>query len=124
MQLGAASLVREAAARCRSVGALLHLDCGQGPRWVRPPIELVDLASFSGGKLGSGAGGLLVARREVRLQPLAYGGPQEWGRRAGREDVAAAAAMAAALAICAAERERRAAAARPLADRLRFELVA
>jgi cysteine desulfurase len=122
-EVGTLQPVAEVAARCRSVGALLHLDCCQGPRWVRPPLELADLASFSGGKLGAGAGGLLVAPRAVRLQPLAYGGPQEWGRRAGREDVAAAAAMAAALAVCAAERGPRAAAARPRADRLRAALT-
>jgi cysteine desulfurase len=122
-EVGTLQPVAEVTARCRSVGALVHLDCCQGPRWVRPPLELVDLASFSGGKLGAGAGGLLVAPRAVRLQPLAYGGPQEWGRRAGREDVAAAAAMATALAVCAAERGPRAAAARPRADRLRAALT-
>jgi cysteine desulfurase len=121
-EVGTLQPVAEVAARCRTVGALLHLDCCQGPRWVRPPLDLADLASFSGGKLGAGAGGLLFAPRAVRLQPLVYGGPQEWGRRAGREDVAAAGAMAAALAVCAAEREARAAAARPLADRLRAAL--
>ena len=121
-EVGTLQPVSEVASRARAVGALVHLDCGQGPRWVRPPLELADLASFSGGKLGAGAGGLLVAHREVRLQPLSFGGPQEWGRRAGREDVAAAAATAAALAVCAAERERRAAAARPLAEFLREEL--
>jgi cysteine desulfurase len=122
-ELGTLQPVGEVAARCRSVGALLHVDCCQGPRWVRPPLELADLASFSGGKLGAGAGGLLVAAPGARLQPLVYGGPQEWGRRAGREDVPAAAAMAAALAVCVAEREPRAAAARQLTDRLRAALT-
>jgi len=121
-EVGTIQPVQQVAARSRAAGALVHLDCGQGPRWVRPPLELVDLASFSAGKLGAGAGGLLVARREVRLQPLAHGGPHEWGRRPGREDVAAAAAIAAALALCSEEREQRAAAARPLADRLRAAL--
>ena len=123
-EVGTLQPVREVAARARELGSLVHLDCCQGPRWARPPTELVDLASFSGGKLGAGAGGLLLARRQVRLQPLAYGGPQEWGRRAGREDVATAAAMAAALGVSAAERDRRAEAAHPLAERLRVELEA
>jgi cysteine desulfurase len=123
-EVGTLQPVHEVAARSHDVGALVHLDCGQGPRWVRPATDLADLASFSGGKIGAGAGGLLVARQKVRLQPLAFGGPQEWGRRAGREDVATAAAVAAALAVCAAEREGRAETARPLADRLRSELVA
>src|SRR5207302_9457596 len=103
--------------------ALLFLDGSQGPRWLRPPLELADLAAFSGHKLGAGGGGLLFARQEVRLQPLQYGGPQEWGRRAGREDVGGAAAVAAALEVTAQERGGRAEAARPLGERLRRALV-
>jgi cysteine desulfurase len=123
-ELGTLQPVAEVAAQAGRAGALLHLDCCQGPRWVRPPLELADLASFSGHKLGAGPGGLLFARAGVRAQPLVFGGAQEWGRRAGHEDVPAAAAIAAALHVCGAEREARAAAIRPLAERLRRELVA
>ena len=122
-ELGTLQPVTEVARRARDLGALVHLDCCQGPRWMRPPIELADLASFSGHKLGAGPGGLLMARAEVPLQPLAYGGPQEWGRRAGHEDVPSAAAIAAALEVCGRERETRASAARPLARRLRAMLA-
>ena len=122
-EVGTLQPVAAIAARARSLGALVHVDCCQGPRWVRPPLELADLASFSGQKLGAGPGGLLMARAGARLEPLAYGGPQEWGRRAGREDVGAAAAMAAALAACARQRDGRAAAAAPLAGRLRAALA-
>jgi cysteine desulfurase len=122
-EVGTLQPVAEVAAGARALGALVHLDCCQGPRWVRPPLELADLASFSGQKLGAGPGGLLVARPELRLQPLAYGGPQEWGRRAGREDVASAAAVAAALEVSGDERDRRSATARPLAERLLGALV-
>src|SRR5262249_42936482 len=80
-EVGTLQPVAEVAAAARALGALVHLDCCQGPRWVRPPLELADLASFSGQKLGAGPGGLLLARAEVRLQPLAYGGPQEGGPR-------------------------------------------
>jgi len=123
-EVGTLQPVAEIAARARAAGALVHLDCCQGPRWVRPPLELADLASFSGQKVGAGPGGLLVARPEARLQPLVYGGPQEWGRRAGREDVGGAAAMAAGLAACARERDGRCASVRPLAERLRAALAA
>jgi cysteine desulfurase len=123
-EVGTLQPVAEVARLARERGALLHLDCGQGPRWVRPPLELADLASFSGQKLGAGPGGMLVARAAVRLEPLTHGGPQEWSRRAGREDVAAAAALAAALDVCRRERDARSAAAAPLADRLRAALAA
>jgi cysteine desulfurase len=67
--------------------------------------------SFSGHKLGSGRGGALYVKDGVRIDPLLYGGPQEWGRRAGREDVASAVAFAYAISVCAREREARKSAA-------------
>jgi cysteine desulfurase len=122
-EVGTIQPVHEVSEQARELAALVHLDCCQGPRWLRPPLELADLASFSGHKLGAGAGGLLLARREVRLQPLQFGGPQEWGRRAGREDVPDAAAIAAALEVTARDRESMALAARPRAARLREALA-
>jgi cysteine desulfurase len=122
-EVGTVQPVAEAVRRARALGALVHLDCCQGPRWLRPPLELADLAAFSGHKLGAGGGSLLFVRRGLRLQPLQYGGPQEWGRRAGREDVATAAAVAAALEVTARDREARSAAVKPLAERLREALV-
>jgi len=67
-----------------------------------------DLVSLSGHKLGAGRGGVLYVKDGVRIDPLMYGGPQEWGHRAGREDVAAAVALATALTLDASEREQRA----------------
>jgi len=86
-ETGVLQPVAEVAARARELGALVHLDACQGPRWLAPPVGLVDLVSFSGHKLGAGGGCLLLAPLAVRLEPLLHGGPQEWGRRAGREDV-------------------------------------
>jgi len=123
-EVGTLQPAAEVAGRARELGALVHLDACQGPAWVRPPVELADLVSFSGHKLGAGRGGLLLARRDAPLQPLQFGGPQEWGRRAGREDVAAATAVAAALEACARQRAAWSAAARPRAARLRDALRA
>jgi cysteine desulfurase len=121
-EVGTLQPVAEVAARARELDALVHLDACQGPRWIRPPLELCDLASISGHKIGAGRGGLLVANPDVRLQPLQYGGPQEWGRRAGREDVEAAVAIATALEVAAATRDARCIAAAPLAARLQTAL--
>jgi len=112
-EVGTIQPVREIAGRARELGALVHLDACQGPRWVPPPLDRVDLASFSGHKLGAGRGGLLFARPGLRLEPLTFGGPQEWARRAGREDVGAALAMATALEVCGSRRKRMAEAAAP-----------
>jgi cysteine desulfurase len=118
-EVGTLQPVAAVAARARELGALVHLDACQGPAWVRPPVELADLASFSGHKLGAGAGGLLRVRREVRLQPLAFGGSQEWGKRPGREDVRSATALAVALDECARHRQAQSERVAPLAARLR-----
>ena len=55
----------------------------------------------------------------MRLEPLLYGGPHEWGRRAGREDVPAAVATATALAVCTRDRDARARIAGEMATSLR-----
>ncbi|MBO0706453.1 MAG: aminotransferase class V-fold PLP-dependent enzyme, partial [Candidatus Dormibacteraeota bacterium] len=75
-EVGTLQPVAEIAARAHQVGALLHVDCCQGARWRRPPVEAADLASFSGHKLGAGGGGILYADREILLEPLQLGGPQ------------------------------------------------
>jgi len=109
-EIGSIQPVAEVIARAHEVGALVHIDACAGPRWIPVPAG-AELISFSGHKLGAGRGGILLVRDGVRIDPLLYGGPQEWGRRAGREDVAAATAIATALAVCARERDARAKAA-------------
>ncbi len=58
----------------------------------------VDYISFAAHKFGSIAGaGVLVAKKDVPLSPIFYGGGQENGKRAGTPSVALICAMAAAL---------------------------
>jgi len=109
-EVGTIQPVREIIDRAHEYGALVHLDACAGPRWMPLP-EGSDLVSFSGHKLGAGRGGALYVRDGVRIEPLLYGGPQEWGRRAGHEDVGSALAFATALAACARQRRSRAGAA-------------
>jgi cysteine desulfurase len=105
-EVGTLQPVAEVIARAHELGAIVHVDACAGPRWIPIPNG-ADLVSFSGHKLGAGRGGLLFVREGIRLDPLLYGGPQEWGRRAGSEDVSAAVAVATALAVCARDRENR-----------------
>jgi len=121
-EVGTIQPVAAIIARAHEVGALVHVDACAGPRWIPIP-EGADLISFSGAKLGGGRGGILFVRDGVRLDPLLYGGPQEWGRRGGREDVGAATAVATALAVCVRNRASRAATAARQAASLRELLV-
>jgi cysteine desulfurase len=105
-EVGTIQPVAEVIARAHEVGALVHVDACAGPRWIPVP-DGADLVSFSAHKLGGDRGGMLFAREGTRLEPLLYGGPQEWGRRAGHEDVSAAVAIATALAVCTRDREAR-----------------
>jgi len=121
-EVGTIQPVAAIIARAHEAGALVHVDACAGPRWIAIP-EGADLVSLSGHKLGAGRGGILFVKDGVRLDPLLYGGPQEWGRRAGREDVGAATASATALAASARDRGLRAAAAARQGSALR-ELLA
>jgi cysteine desulfurase len=74
---------------------------------------------LSGHKLGAGRGGILFVKDGIRLEPLLYGGPQEWGRRAGYEDAHSAVAVATALQVCSRDRNSRARIASEQAAKLR-----
>jgi cysteine desulfurase len=121
-EVGTIQPVAALIARAHEVGALVHIDACAGPRWIGIP-EGADLISLSGHKLGAGRGGILFVKDGVRLDPLLYGGPQEWGRRAGREDVAAATAVATALSASNRDRVARSEVAARQAARLHAMLV-
>lgn len=105
-EVGTLQPVREIIKRAHEHGALVHVDACAGARWIPIP-DGADLISYSGHKLGSGRGGALYVRDSVRIDPIFYGGPQEWGRRAGHEDVSAALAFAIAITVCVRERDER-----------------
>lgn len=121
-EVGTIQPVAAIIARAHEVGALVHVDACAGPRW-NPIPGGADLISLSGPKLGGGRGGILFVRDGVRIDPLLYGGPQEWGRRGGREDVGAATAVATALSVCVRDRTSRSGSAARQAASLRELLV-
>lgn len=121
-EVGTIQPVAEVIERAHDVGALVHVDACAGPRWITVPGG-ADLVSFSGHKLGASRGGVLLVREGVRVDPLVYGGPQEWGRRAGFEDVGAATAVATALEVSRRDREARARVATRQSDVLREALI-
>ncbi|SDE21076.1 cysteine desulfurase family protein [Auraticoccus monumenti] len=111
----------------RRVGAWSHSDAVQavGVEDVGFAASGLDLLSVSGHKLGAPVGiGALLVRREVGLQPVAWGGGQERDLRSGTVPVALAAALAAACADVVAARVRRTAALTGLRTRLLDGLAA
>src|SRR2546421_7351985 len=109
-EVGTIQPVAQVIERARDVGALVHVDACAGARWIPIP-DGADIVSISGHKLGAGRGGLVFVRAGVRIDPRLMGGPQEWGRRAGHEDVASATAVATSLSVCVRKRASRSEAA-------------
>ncbi|MHB8589038.1 MAG: cysteine desulfurase family protein [Candidatus Dormibacteraceae bacterium] len=121
-EVGTIQPVAAVIAKAHGAGAIVHVDACAGPRWIPIP-DGADLVSLSGHKLGAGRGGILFVKDGVKLDPLQYGGPQEWGRRAGREDVSAATAVATALHTCSRDHASRSGVAAPQAASLRVLLA-
>ncbi len=105
-EIGTIQPICEIGEICRRRGVLFHTDAVQalGHIPVNVETDCVDMLSASAHKFHGPKGvGFLYAKKGVRLQNLIEGGAQEWGKRAGTENVAGAAAMATALteALCA-----------------------
>ena len=120
-EVGSVAPVAAIAAGLRGRGILLHSDAVQAAG--RIPVDVgalgVDLLSLSAHKLGGPAGiGALWVRRGVELAAQATGGPQERGRRAGTENVAAIVGFGVAAARAGAELAASAAAQARLVERL------
>lgn len=86
-----------------AAGAVFHTDAVQAFGHVPLELSEVDAVSVAAHKLGGPVGvGALVVRGRAPLRPLALGGGQEGGRRAGTQDVRGALAFAAVARACAA----------------------
>jgi len=89
-ETGTLQPLTEAARLAREHGALVHVDAAQSAGKV--PVNVAelgaDLLSIAGHKLYAPKGsGALYVRRGVRLAPLVHGAGQEFGQRAGTENV-------------------------------------
>jgi cysteine desulfurase len=98
-ETGVVQPVAEAAKIARAHGALVHSDAVQavGKIGVDAGALGIDYLSFNAHKFGGPQGvGALVVRQGAPLAPQVRGGGQEFGRRAGTENVAAIAGFGAA----------------------------
>jgi cysteine desulfurase len=95
-ETGVIQPVREMAEIAHAAGALFHTDAIQGAGKLPLDVKLLgcDLLSISGHKMYAPQGtGALFVRRNVRLQPMFFGGLHERGRRPGTENVAGIAGL-------------------------------
>jgi cysteine desulfurase len=101
-ETGVIQPVAETAAIAHRHGALVHSDAVQAAGKLALDVLAldVDLLSLSAHKIGGPAGvGALVKRAGLELAPLLFGGGQEYGRRAGTENLAGIAGFGAAARI-------------------------
>ena len=108
-ETGALQPVREAAEIVHQAGGLLHIDAIQA--LGRIPCDIneigIDLATLSAHKIGGpkGVGALVLADGIEGIDPILRGGGQEFGRRAGTENVAGIAGFGAAVEAAVARRD-------------------
>lgn len=99
-EIGTIEPIKELADVAHSKGALFHTDAVQAVGHIPIDVEQlgVDMLSASAHKFNGPKGvGFLYVRRGTVIEPLIHGGMQEYGYRAGTENVAGIVGMAAAL---------------------------
>ncbi|MDE2570907.1 MAG: aminotransferase class V-fold PLP-dependent enzyme, partial [bacterium] len=126
-EIGSVEPISTLAAIALERGVYFHSDAVQAGGAL--PLDVrelgVDLLSLSAHKFYGPKGvGLLYVRRGTPLQPLIYGGGQEYGARAGTENLAGIVGMVRALELALAELHERAARTAALRDRLAEALMA
>ena len=119
--------VEEICRKAKERGAIFHTDAVQAVGKI--PIDLqktpIDLLAISGHKLHSPKGiGVLFVRKGTRLPPLMIGGHQEFGKRAGTENVPYIVGLGKACELAAEHMEEENTRVKALRDRLEEAILA
>ncbi len=120
-EIGTINPIKEIAEVCHRHGVLFHTDAVQAAAYLFVDVQAlgVDLLSLGGHKFYGPKGvGALYVRKGTALIPSQTGGGQEFGLRAGTQNVPYLVGFAEALRLTAQEREARVAHVRPLRDRM------
>ncbi len=120
-EIGTINPVAEIAAVCRAHNIPFHTDAVQAAAYLPVDVQSlgVDLMSLGAHKFYGPKGvGALYVRKGTPIFPLQTGGGQEFGLRAGTQNVPYIVGFAEALRLTAEEREGRISHARPLRDRI------
>lgn len=120
-EIGTINPVREIAEICRANQVLFHTDAVQAAAYLPLDVQVlgVDMMSLGAHKFYGPKGvGALYVRRGTPLVPHLTGGGQEFGLRAGTQNVPYIVGFAEALRLADQERQPRAAHVKPLRDQM------
>ena len=120
-EIGSLNPIAEIARVCRTHGVPFHTDAVQAAAYLPVDVQAldVDLLSLGAHKFYGPKGvGALFVRKGTPILPAQTGGGQEFGLRAGTQNVPYIVGFAEALRLTVAERDQRAAHVRPLRDRI------
>ena len=120
-EIGTVNPVKEIADVCRIKGVPFHTDAVQAAAYLPVDVQSlgVDMLSLGAHKFYGPKGvGALYVRKGTDLVPSQTGGGQEFGLRAGTQNVPYIVGFAEALRLTAEERSQRAEHVRPLRDRI------
>jgi cysteine desulfurase len=120
-EIGTINPISEISEICHAQGILMHTDAVQAAAYL--PLDVnslgVDLLSLGGHKFHGPKGiGALYVRKGTPIYPVQTGGGQEFGLRAGTQNVPYIVGFAEALLLTEVERELRTNHVRPMRDRI------
>lgn len=125
-EIGTVQPIAQLAALARERGVLFHTDAVQAAAYL--PIDVdalgVDLLSLAAHKFyGPKGSGLLYVRERTPIVPIIHGGSQEFGKRAGTENLAGIVGLTSALELALDERTEAAARIATLRDRFEARVL-
>ena len=120
-EIGTINPIAELAAICHEDGILVHTDAVQAAAYLDVDVQTlgVDMLSLGAHKLYGPKGvGVLYVRKGTDILPHLTGGGQEFGLRAGTQNVPYIVGFAEAMRLAKEEREQRVAHVQPLRDQI------
>jgi len=107
-EIGTVQDIPAIAAICKEKGIVFHTDACQATSYLEMDVAKlgVDLMTLNGSKIYGPKGiGVLYKHRDLSIEPIIYGGGQEFGIRSGTENLANIAGFAKALDLVTAHKE-------------------
>ncbi|MAE42893.1 cysteine desulfurase NifS [Candidatus Woesearchaeota archaeon] len=90
-EIGVVQDIKEISKLCKEKNVIFHTDACQAANYLSIDVEElgIDLITLNGSKIYGPKGvGILYKREGIMLEPIVYGGGQEFGLRSGTENIA------------------------------------